>query len=181
MEEKAISTLVATDPVPARITLILGGARSGKSAFAESLMPAGVDVFYIATAEARDDEMTSRIATHQQRRGSSWITIEAPLNLVDALSTLKQTPTLLDCLTLWLSNLMEADRDIDQEIKHLTACLNEIPGPVVIVSNELGQGIVPDNALARRFRDHAGRLNQAVAAVADQVYFVTAGIPTQLK
>lgn len=181
MEEKAISTLVSTDPASARLTLILGGARSGKSTFAESLMPTNAEVVYIATAEARDDEMESRIAIHQERRGSSWKTVEAPLNLIDALNTLEQTPALLDCLTLWLSNLMEADRDIDRETKRLTACLNEIPGPVVIVSNEVGQGIVPDNPLARRFRDHAGQLNQAVATVADQVYFVTAGIPTQLK
>ena len=181
MEEKAISILVSTDPVPARVTLVLGGARSGKSAFAESLLPTEAEVVYIATAEARDDEMGSRIAIHQKRRGSSWKTVEAPLNLVNALSALEETPALLDCLTLWLSNLMEADRDIDQEFKHLTVCLNEIPGPVVIVSNEVGQGIVPDNALARRFRDQAGQLNQAVAAVADQVYFVTANIPTQLK
>ena len=181
MEEKAISTLVATEPVLSCITLILGGARSGKSRFAESLMPAETEAVYIATAEARDDEMATRIATHQEQRGPSWKTVEAPLNLVDALSASKETPALLDCLTLWLSNLIEADRDIDQETQRLTACLREIPGTVVIVSNEVGQGIVPGNVLARRFRDHAGRLNQAVAAVADRVYFVTAGIPTQLK
>ncbi len=181
MEEKAISTVVTEDPISTGISLVLGGARSGKSAFAESLMPAKSNVVYIATAEVRDDEMVSRIATHQKRRSSSWQTIEAPLNLVDALTELKGTPALLDCLTLWLSNLMEDDRDIEQETKYLAACLRDIPGPVVIVTNEVGQGIVPDNRLARRFRDHAGQLNQAIAAVADRVYFVTAGIPTQLK
>ncbi len=144
-------------------------------------MPAKADIVYIATAEARDEEMETRIATHQKRRSSSWQTIEAPLNLVDALTELKGTPALLDCLTLWLSNLMEDDRNIEQETKYLAACLRDIPGPVVIVTNEVGQGIVPDNRLARRFRDHAGQLNQAIAAVADRVYFVTAGIPTQLK
>ncbi|NKB21428.1 MAG: bifunctional adenosylcobinamide kinase/adenosylcobinamide-phosphate guanylyltransferase [Alphaproteobacteria bacterium] len=163
------------------MTLVLGGARSGKSAFAESLMPDTGDLVYIATAEPRDDEMSARIATHQKRRGSLWNTIEAPLELSKALKATNGKPALLDCLTLWLSNLMEAGRDIDQETKTLTACLQDLPGPVVIVSNEVGQGIVPDNALARQFRDHAGRLNQAVAAVADRVYFVTAGIPTQLK
>ena len=181
MEDKAISTVIPTDSVPARLTLVLGGARSGKSAFAESLIPATVKRVYIATAEARDDEMSSRIVTHQERRGSLWKTVDAPLNLVEALNTLEETPALLDCLTLWLSNLMEADKNIDQETDKLTACLKEMAGSVVIVSNEVGQGIVPDNALARRFRDHAGHLNQAVAAVADHVYFVTAGIPTKLK
>jgi adenosylcobinamide kinase / adenosylcobinamide-phosphate guanylyltransferase len=181
VEEKAISTVIPTDPVLARITLVLGGARSGKSAFAENLLPANVERVYIATAEARDDEMNSRILTHQERRGSLWKTVEAPLKLVEALNTLEETPALLDCLTLWLSNLMEANKNITQETDQLTACLKETPGPVVIVSNEVGQGIVPENGLARRFRDHAGQLNQAIAAVADHVYFVTAGIPTQLK
>lgn len=144
-------------------------------------MPDADELIYIATAEVRDDEMKARIATHQKRRGASWRTIEAPLDVVRSLNEVKVAPALLDCLTLWLSNLMEDGRDIDQETQSLTSCLQTLSGPIVIVSNEVGQGIVPDNALARQFRDHAGRLNQAVAAVADQVYFVTAGIPTQLK
>ncbi len=144
-------------------------------------MPDADELIYIATAEARDDEMKAHITIHRKRRRASWRTVEAPLDLTGALKSADGTPALLDCLTLWLSNLMEAGRDIDQETQSLTTCLQTLSAPVVIVSNEVGQGIVPDNALARLFRDLAGRLNQAIAEVADQVYFVTAGIPTQLK
>lgn len=161
--------------------MVLGGARSGKSAFAEGIVPNADKLIYIATAEARDEEMKARIALHQKRRGPNWRTIEAPLDIVSPLKETNEMPTLLDCLTLWLSNLLEAGREIDVETQSLTTCLQTLSAPVVIVSNEVGQGVVPDNALARQFRDNAGRLNQAVAAVADQVYFVTAGIPTQLK
>jgi adenosylcobinamide kinase/adenosylcobinamide-phosphate guanylyltransferase len=162
------------------ITFVLGGARSGKSRFAENLIGAGA---YIATAEARDSEMRARIDRHRDRRGPSWRTIEAPLDLVGALAEADRTgnPVLVDCLTLWLSNLMEAGRDIAGETDGLISCLSGMRCPAVLVSNEVGQGIVPANELARRFRDQAGSLNQAVAALADRVYFVTAGIPAQLK
>ena len=165
------------------VTLVLGGTRSGKSRFAESLVAVGGHGTYIATAEARDTEMQDRIEKHQNRRAKSWQTIEAPLNLVKALTEAETigNPVLIDCLTLWLSNLMELDRDIDKETDVLMSRLAEVSCSVVIVSNEVGQGIVPTNALARRFRDHAGRLNQAVATQADHVFFVTAGIPAQLK
>ena len=154
------------------VTLVLGGARSGKSQFAENLIGAAGQGTYIATAEARDTEMRARIDWHQKRRGQSWHTIEAPLDLVEAITTAaeKGVPVLVDCLTLWLSNLMGAGRDIDGETDSLLSCLSGIVCPVVIVSNEVGQGIVPANELARRFRDHAGLLNQAVAAMADRVF-----------
>ncbi|MDA1323387.1 MAG: bifunctional adenosylcobinamide kinase/adenosylcobinamide-phosphate guanylyltransferase [Proteobacteria bacterium] len=165
------------------VTLVLGGARSGKSQFAENLIAAAGHGAYIATAEARDTEMRARIDRHQKRRGQSWHTIEAPLDLVEAITRVQEkgAPVLVDCLTLWLSNLREAGRDIDGETDSLLSCLLGIRCPVVIVSNEVGQGIVPVNELARRFRDQAGLLNQAVAAIADRVFFVTAGIPVQLK
>ena len=165
-------------------TLVLGGARSGKSAYAERLIGDAAPVAtYLATAEAGDGEMFERIAHHRARRGAGWMTIEEPLDLVGALRrvTTAERPVLVDCLTLWLSNLMHAERDIAGETAALAACFADLAGPVVLVSNEVGQGIVPDNALARAFRDHAGRLHQAVAAAADLVVFVTAGLPMALK
>ena len=183
MEEEAISEFSKNgDDVPS-VTLVLGGARSGKSRFAESLCADSARATCIATAEARDAEMTARIETHRDRRGLSWRTIEAPLDLVAALDRAEAEgdPVLLDCLTLWLSNAMEAELDIAAETERLTARLSALTCPAVIVSNEVGQGIVPANALARRFCDQAGLLNQAVAAVADRVFFVTAGLPAQLK
>jgi adenosylcobinamide kinase/adenosylcobinamide-phosphate guanylyltransferase len=165
------------------VTLVLGGARSGKSRFAEALVSAAGAATYIATAEPRDVEMKSRIAAHRDRRGSSWQTLEAPLDLAAALSEADTSgrPVLLDCLTLWLSNVMEDGRDIGGETDRLVSSLAYLTCPVVMVSNEVGQGIVPANALARRFRDQAGALNQTMAAFADRVFFVTAGIPAQLK
>ena len=167
-----------------RITLVLGGARSGKSAYAEALVDgcAGQPI-YLATAAAGDAEMAERIAHHRARRGHRWQTVEEPLELANALSRVA-TPAhavLVDCLTLWLSNLYGAGRDMVDETNGLIHTLNGTAGPVVLVSNEVGLGIVPDNALARRFRDDAGRLNQAVAAVADRVVFVAAGLPLTLK
>jgi adenosylcobinamide kinase/adenosylcobinamide-phosphate guanylyltransferase len=178
-EEKAISVISKPD----RLTLILGGARSGKSRFAESLFADEAKASYIATAQARDAEMTARIERHKKRRGAAWQTFEEPLDLVTTLGDAATAghPILVDCLTLWLSNLMEDGRDIDQETTRLTDCLGALPCPVVMVAGEVGQGIVPANALARQFRDHAGELNQKIAAIADRVYFVTAGIPAQLK
>ena len=164
--------------------LVLGGARSGKSSYAEALLSAydGVRI-YIATAEAQDAEMAARIAKHRARRGSDWHTVEQPLNLVAALEA-HCRPTgavLVDCLTLWLSNLMVASRDIAAETAGLTDALVRLPGRAVLVSNAVGLGIVPDNKMARDFRDHAGRLNQAVAEVADEAVFVVAGLPLRLK
>ena len=171
-------------PPPARITLVLGGARSGKSTHAEALLDdhAGPRL-YIATAQGRDDEMAARIAAHRARRGPGWRTVEAPLALAETLEAESRAGSalLVDCLTLWLSNLMEAGRDIAAEIERLVACLGRLEGRTVLVSNEVGLGIVPENATARAFRDHAGRLNQAVAQAAERVVFVAAGLPLTLK
>ncbi len=165
-----------------RISLVLGGARSGKSAHAESLVSsmAGEPV-YVATAEAHDAEMEARISAHRERRGECWTTVEAPLDLADAVLGASGKPVLVDCLTLWLSNLLAADRDIAAETDRLLAALRVAASPVVLVSNEVGLGIVPDNALARNFRDLQGGLNQTVAAAADRVVFVAAGLPLVLK
>ncbi|MBT3558582.1 MAG: bifunctional adenosylcobinamide kinase/adenosylcobinamide-phosphate guanylyltransferase [Rhodospirillales bacterium] len=165
------------------VTLVLGGARSGKSTYAERLIEATGRGVYIATAEAFDDEMRDRIGTHQQRRGAGWHTLEEPLDLCGALVRASDigAPVLVDCLTLWLSNLMAADKEIDQEALRLIETLQNLNVPVVMVSNEVGLGIVPDNKLARDFRDHAGLLNQQVAAMADRVVFIAAGLPLTLK
>ena len=170
-------------PEPASLTLVLGGARSGKSAHAEGLVTARPAPWtYVATAQAFDDEMAERIALHQARRGDGWTTLDALLDLCEILEALPDgRPMLLDCLTLWLSSQMLAERDIDAECARLTRALSRPRGPWVVVSNEVGLGIVPDNALARRFRDAAGRLNQQVAATADRVVFMVAGLPMQVK
>jgi adenosylcobinamide kinase/adenosylcobinamide-phosphate guanylyltransferase len=170
-------------PLP-RVTLVLGGARSGKSRYAETLAEGQPgDCVYIATAEAGDAEMADRIRRHRARRGKRWRTMEEPLALTDALAraAAPDGAIVVDCLTLWLANLMAADRDVDAETEALVAALGGIGGPVVLVSNEVGHGIVPENALARTFRDHAGRLHQAVAAASDRVVMVTAGLPLVLK
>ncbi|PPR26812.1 MAG: Bifunctional adenosylcobalamin biosynthesis protein CobP [Alphaproteobacteria bacterium MarineAlpha10_Bin1] len=167
-----------------RTTLVLGGARSGKSRYAEELLAAAQGAcVYIATAEARDAEMAARIAEHQARRGDNWQTVEQPLDLVAALQAHSgaNSAVLVDCLTLWLSNLMAASRDIAEETRQLVRTLSGLEGHAVLVSNEVGQGIVPENAVAREFRDHAGRLNQAVAAAVDEVVLITAGLPQRLK
>lgn len=168
----------------AGITLIFGGARSGKSRLAEQLAERrGGTAVYIATAEARDDEMQARIAEHKARRGDRWRSIEAPVAVAEVLRALPAETgvVLVDCLTLWLSNLMHAGRDVAAETAELLAALQAVPFPVLLVSNEVGLGIVPENRLARDFRDHQGRLNQAVAAVADHVVFTAAGLPLVLK
>ena len=167
-----------------RLALVLGGARSGKSRYAESLVAsAELPALYIATAEARDDEMRARIEAHRARRGPGWTTVEERLEIVNRLLTVTADarPILIDCLTLWLANLMEAKRDIGFEIERLVATLPQMKAPVVMVANEVGLGIVPENELARRFRDHAGRLNQTIAAQADRVVFMAAGLPLVLK
>src|ERR1700759_1960192 len=165
------------------IILITGGARSGKSVRAEARARAfaGKPV-YIATAEALDSEMRERIAKHRAGRGSEWIEHETPLELVPALkATDGGGARLIDCLTLWLSNLMHAGRDWSKETAELAQTLRAQKSPVVLVSNEVGLGIVPDNALARRFRDAAGVMNQMIAQTADEVEFVVAGLPVRVK
>ena len=166
------------------VTLVIGGARSGKSRHAEALVEGEPGpCLYIATAEAGDAEMSERIRQHRARRGPRWHTVETPLALAATLAEIDgdNGAVLVDCLTLWLSNLMMAERDIAAESARLVDGLPHLKRPVVFVSNEVGCGIVPANQLARRFQDEAGRLNQAVAAVADQVIYMVAGLPMSLK
>ena len=165
------------------LSLVVGGARSGKSAFAERLIAAsGRPRRYIATAEAWDDEMRARIARHQTDRGADWTTVEAPLDLAAALSGARaEEAVLIDCATLWLTNHLLAEHDLQAEGDRLLSALAACAAPVVIVSNETGWGIVPDNALARRFRDEQGRLNQRLAGQAGLVVTVIAGLPLALK
>jgi adenosylcobinamide kinase/adenosylcobinamide-phosphate guanylyltransferase len=168
------------------VTLILGGARSGKSQRAEALARASnAEVLYIATGPyiEGDDEWAARIAHHRHQRPAAWRTIEEPLALVERLQSEAAVSRLLlvDCLTLWLSNLLVAGRDAEAEGRRLCRLLPELPGEVLLVSNEVGMGLVPEHALSRNFRDAQGRLNQAVAAVADRVEFVAAGLPLHLK
>ncbi len=173
----------ASNPVGSpSISLVLGGARSGKSLFAEGLLAshAGGRI-YLATAEPGDEEMRARIREHRARRAGDWRTVEAPLDITAVIAAAGRQAVLLDCLTLWLTNLMAAKRDIDHATGELCAALDRVAAPVVIVSNEVGLGIVPENALAREFRDRAGRLNQAVAARADRVFLLAAGLPLTLK
>ena len=165
--------------------LILGGARSGKSAFAQQrAVASGLSVIYLATAEAHDAEMTERIARHRADRPTDWGLVEEPLALATALR-IHATPDrclLVDCLTLWLSNMLAAgDERLEAEISDLTRTLPTLPGQLLLVSNEVGQGIVPANPLARRFRDQAGLLLQSTAACCDRVTFVIAGLPLTLK
>ena len=180
----AAASSVLPDTGLPRVTLVLGGARSGKSRFAESLVESHDGSHaYIATAHAGDAEMAERIRRHRARRGVGWTNIEEPLDLPGAVlsATRDGAAVLADCLTLWLSNLMAAGLDIEDRTATLIQALPRLGGPVVFVSNEVGLGIVPDNALARAFRDHAGRMHQTIAAAADRVYLVTAGLPQLLK
>jgi adenosylcobinamide kinase/adenosylcobinamide-phosphate guanylyltransferase len=166
------------------VTLVLGGARSGKSRYAENLVETASGCgTYCATAEAGDAEMAARIAAHRSRRGACWRTVEVPLALPEAIAAeaYPDRPVLVDCLTLWLSNLMGAGRCIESESAALSAALRDADGPVVLVANEVGLGLVPETPLGRAFRDAAGRLNQEVAALADRVVFVAAGLPLVLK
>jgi adenosylcobinamide kinase/adenosylcobinamide-phosphate guanylyltransferase len=166
-----------------RITFILGGARSGKSRYAESLIANEPPPWiYLATAEALDQEMAQRIAAHKARRDGRWRTIEAPRDLAGALAGVPGgAAVLIDCVTLWLSNLLLADAEIKGEFVRLDDALTQITGAAVIVANEVGCGIVPDNALGRRFRDLHGWLNQHLAARADRVVLVVAGLPLFVK
>ena len=165
------------------LTLVLGGARSGKSRYAEALVTALPQPWlYVATGEPRDNEMAARIAEHRARRGAQWQTIEAPRDLAAALALAPAgAAVLIDCLTLWLSNVMLAGADVEAETARFERALTGRTSPVVLVANEVGLGIVPENALARRFRDAAGRLNQRLASVADRVVLLVAGIPVKVK
>ena len=177
-----------TFPVPP-VSLVLGGARSGKSTYAEKLATGTLfggaprPALYIATAEAGDVEMATRIMAHRARRGANWTTIEVPLALDEALlgNAVAGRPILVDCLTLWLSNLMHAGRDLDEAADELVRALDGLAAPVVLVSNEVGLGIVPETPLGRAFRDAQGRLNMRMAERADRVISMTAGLPLVLK
>jgi|SRR5579859_5610604 adenosylcobinamide kinase / adenosylcobinamide-phosphate guanylyltransferase len=166
----------------AKLTFVIGGARSGKSRYAESLVSAlPPPWFYLATAAAGDDEMAARIEAHRARRAASWRTVEVPRDIAGALAVCGAAPALVDCLTLWLSNLMLAEADIEGEVARLEQALQAVAAPVVLVANEVGSGIVPDHPLGRRFRDWQGLLNQRVAARADRVVLMVAGLPLVLK
>ena len=166
-----------------RVTLVLGGARSGKSRYAEWLIGTCPKPWvYIATAEAKDGEMAARIAAHKVRRGPEWQTVEAPHELPEALAAAPGgAAVLVDCLTLWLSNLMHGGFDLETMTTRLEQALAARSGPSVLVSNEVGLGIVPDNELGRRFRDLQGALNQRIAAKAQRVIMMVAGIPVAVK
>jgi adenosylcobinamide kinase / adenosylcobinamide-phosphate guanylyltransferase len=166
----------------AKLTLVLGGARSGKSRYAETLITALPPPWvYVATAEALDTEMSERIAAHRARRGPQWRTIETPRDLATALASSAHAPTLVDCLTLWLSNLLLAEVDIDGETARLETALAAAQAPVILVANEVGSGIVPERPLGRRFRDLQGTLNQRLAVRADRVVLMVAGLPLAVK
>ena len=169
-------------PLP-KFTFVLGGAASGKSSFAESLCFQSPSArVYIATAQAFDDEMRAKVSAHRTQRGTDWLTLEAPLDVTGALSKrATEEIVLLDCATLWLSNLLLANWDIDTASAELLAAISMCPAKIIVVSNEVGHGIVPDNALARQFRNAQGRLNQSLAAQADLVVNVIAGLPQILK
>jgi len=165
-------------------TLVLGGARSGKSTFAERLVrDSGLACTFIATATAGDEEMRARIAQHRVERDKDWRTVEEPLAVAEVIAreSAADRVILIDCLTLWLSNLMHAGRNVEAETRNLLAAISRSRSPLVLVSNEVGLGIVPDTPLGRRFRDEQGRLNQAIAAVVPNVVMIAAGLPLWLK
>jgi adenosylcobinamide kinase/adenosylcobinamide-phosphate guanylyltransferase len=166
-----------------RLSLILGGAASGKSAFAENLVRGtGLRQIYVATAQVYDDEMADKVTRHREQRGDQWITIEEPIDIAGALTTAAVDDIILiDCATLWLTNLILGDYDVAAHTQALLAAIDTCPAPVVIVSNEVGQGIVPDNALSRQFRNAQGKLNQDIAAKSGLVVAVMAGLPVALK
>ena len=169
---------------PVKIVLVLGGARSGKSVFAEDLIAkSGLSKVYVATGQAFDREMSDRIDIHKERRGKEWSTVEDPFDLAGVLETnaAPDKAVLVDCLTLWVTNLMMQDKNVVEEGDLLAATLPLLSGLIVLVSSEVGMGLVPDNYMARAFRDHAGRLHQQIATIADEVYFVAAGLPLKMK
>lgn len=164
--------------------LVLGGARSGKSRYAEAIAEeSGLDMVYVATARALDDEMDERIRHHKVRRGADWVTVDAPVELTGALKQVGgvDKAIVVDCLTLWLTNRMLDGDDPEPVVADLAERARDMPGLIVFVSNEVGGGIVPDNRLARDFRDAQGRLNQTMAAACDRVVLVVAGLPMMLK
>jgi adenosylcobinamide kinase/adenosylcobinamide-phosphate guanylyltransferase len=168
------------------LTFVLGGARSGKSRYAlaeaEKACGSADSLVMIATAQALDEEMAERIARHRAERDSRWSTVEAPHDLAGAVAALRARQlAVVDCLTLWLTNRLLAEADIEAEVDALITALRASPAVIFVISNEVGQGIVPDNALARRFRDDAGRMHQALAQAAERVVFVTAGLAQILK
>ncbi|WP_341366975.1 bifunctional adenosylcobinamide kinase/adenosylcobinamide-phosphate guanylyltransferase [Yoonia sp. BS5-3] len=166
-----------------KLSLVLGGAASGKSAYAENLIHRmGLDPVYIATAQVFDDEMAQKVDRHQAQRGPGWHTIEEPIAVAAALKPLSSgQAVLIDCATLWLTNLILGEHDVAAKSEELLAALGACESPVVVVSNEVGMGIVPDNALSRHFRNAQGLLNQKIAAQADHVVNVIAGLPMMLK
>lgn len=167
-----------------KTALVLGGARSGKSAFSERLAQStGLERHYIATGRAYDDEMRERIVRHQDDRGPSWVTHEEPVELIRTLREIDRPGrvVLVDCLTLWVTNLMMESADIAPRSAELAAQFPSLEAKIIFVSNEVGLGIVPENRMAREFRDHAGRLHQQIAAAADEVFFVAAGLPLRMK
>jgi adenosylcobinamide kinase / adenosylcobinamide-phosphate guanylyltransferase len=171
----------------AKVIFITGGARSGKSRLAESLAQGyGAPLCYIATGEAGDTEMAERIALHRARRGEAWNTVEEPLRLAEALKNAdnRYRAVMVDCITLWITNLLLTEGDagnVLREVRTLAGLTRELTAPVLMVSNEVGMGIVPENALARTFRDLAGRANEILAASADEVYVMFSGLPLKLK
>ncbi len=169
---------------PPRSTLILGGTRSGKSSFAQRLAEENAGgLIYLATAEAFDAEMTDRINRHREDRGPNWQTVEENIDITNIIleKSSPGTTILVDCLTIWLSNLMLAEVDIENELNKLIGILDDIQGPVIFVSNEVGSGVVPQSPLGRQFRDEAGWMNQRIAASATEVALITAGLPIWLK
>ncbi len=171
-----------TNGMPERLHLVLGGTRSGKSRQAEAVVAAFAPPFrYIATGQAFDDEMHRRVAEHRARRDGRWQTVEVPVRLAAALDEAGDSPALVDCLTLWLSNLLLGEHDVGEAVSALMGALARRRAPTVLVGSEVGMGIVPENALARRFRDEAGLLHQRVAVVADRVVLVVAGLPLVVK
>ena len=167
------------------LTLVLGGARAGKSTYAEKLATAGDRVLFVATAEALDEEMTARIRTHQESRPPEWDTLEEPLDLVPAIEPLlpDYDTLLIDCLTLWVSNLLLRDMDCDvpSRVENLLRLYQEQDASWIVVSNEVGLGLVATTKLGRHFTDELGRANQTIAAEADEVIFMAAGLPLTLK
>ncbi|MFT3977027.1 MAG: bifunctional adenosylcobinamide kinase/adenosylcobinamide-phosphate guanylyltransferase [Sphingomonas bacterium] len=164
--------------------LVLGGARSGKSRYAQARAEThGGELVFVATAEIFDEEMADRIRRHRADRDARWRTVEAPIDLPDAIRRESGEGRLLlvDCLTLWASNILLAERDAEADIARLISAIGAAEGPLILVSNEVGLGIVPDNALARRFRDLAGTINQRVAAAVAEVQLLAAGLPLRLK
>lgn len=164
------------------IGLVLGGVRSGKSAYAENwIQQYSAPWIYLATGRAWDEEMQNRIAKHQERRDHQWETIEEPLDLVSILSKTQQKPVLIDCLTLWVTNLLMEEQNVDLAVNRLADSLHKHMAPVIMVSSEVGLGIVPVNPLARQFCDYMGMVNQKLATISDKVTFIIAGLPMILK